>query len=210
MDLIDRLVHKGYLKTPEIIKAFKKIKRQDFILPSMIAESDTDKPLSIGYEQTISQPLTVAFMFELLEPGLDQKILDIGSGSGWTTAILAEIVGKNGKVFGVERISELKDFGENNANKYGFVDSGRAIFVSGDGSKGLSKYAPFDRIHVGAATNQIPEQLLEQLAIGGKMIIPEGVDFQSVVLVEKIAKNEYKRKSFPGFVFVPLIIGDNI
>jgi protein-L-isoaspartate(D-aspartate) O-methyltransferase len=209
MDLTERLIHKGYLKTQEIIQAFKTIKRRDFVLPSMIDKSNIDEPLSIGCEQTISQPLTVAFMLELLEPRTDQKNLDIGSGSGWTTALLAEIVGKNGKVFGVERISELKVFGENNANKYGFVDSGRTVFIVGDGSKGLSKYAPFDRIHVGAAANQVPEPLLEQLAVGGKMVIPEGIDFQNIVLIEKTAKGEYKRKSFPGFVFVPLIIKDN-
>lgn len=204
-DLIQKLINTGYLKNPEIIKAFKKIKRQDFVLPDLVSESEKNIPLVIGHGQTISQPLTVAFMLELVDPKQGQKILDIGSGSGWTTALLSEIVGPKGKVFGMERIQELKDFGENNVRKYDFVKSGRAVFVTGDGTKGLPKQAPFDRIHVAAAANEIPKALLEQLAIGGKMVIPQGISFQDIVLVEKTGSKEYKQKNFPGFSFVPLI-----
>lgn len=208
-DLIQQLIDQGYLKTPRIIQAFEKINRRDFVLSEMQPESEINAPLSIGYGQTISQPLTVAFMLELLDPQTGQKILDIGSGSGWTTAILAEIVGVRGRVFGVERIQELGDFGENNTRKYNFVKSGRAVFITGDGTKGLPEQAPFDRIHVGAAANKIPKALLEQLAVGGKLVVPEGVNFQDVVLIEKVAEGKYKRKNFPGFAFVPLISGRN-
>ena len=205
MDLIKQLIDENYLKTPEIIQAFKKINREDFVLPGMEDKSEANYPLSIGYGQTISQPLTVAFMIELLAPEKGQKILDVGSGSGWTTALLAEIVGEKGKVFGIERISELKEFGETNTQTYNFVDSGRAVFVIGDGSKGLPKEAPFDRIHVGAAAVKIPSALLKQLAVGGRLIIPEGIGAQDIVLVEKNGKNQYKKKRYPGFAFVPLI-----
>lgn len=204
-NLIQQLINQGYLKTPQIIQAFKKIKRKDFILQGMKHEAELNYPLSIGHKQTISQPLTVAFMIELLDPQKDQKILDIGSGSGWTTALLCEIIGEKGKVFAIERIPELKKFGEDNTRKYNFVKSGRAIFVDGDGSKGLPHEAPFDRIHVAAAAHKTPQALLKQLNIGGKLVIPEGVDMQNIVLIEKMDKDEYKRQIFPGFVFVPLV-----
>jgi len=203
--LIEQLIKDGYLKTPEIIEAFKKIKREDFILPEFKEEAEANYPLPIGYGQTISQPLTVAFMLELLQPKKGDKILDIGSGSGWTTALLAEIVGEEGKVFGVEIISELKCFGEENTKKYNFVKSGRAVFVCGDGSKGLPQESPFDKIHVAAAAAKIPPALLNQLKIGGRLVIPVGIESQDMILVEKIGEKKYKEKKFPGFLFVPLV-----
>jgi len=146
-NLIQQLIDDGYLKTPTIIKAFKKIKRQDFVLQETAGEAAGNYPLPIGYGQTISQPLTVAFMMELLAPEKDWKVLDIGSGSGFTTAILAEIVGKNGKVFALERIDELMKFGESNVRKYNFVKSGRAIFATADGTKGLKEEVIFDYLN---------------------------------------------------------------
>ncbi|MBU4370046.1 protein-L-isoaspartate O-methyltransferase [Patescibacteria group bacterium] len=207
-ELIQQLIDQGYLKTKKVIQAFKRINRRDFVLPDMQSESGKNIPLSIGHGQTISQPLTVAFMIELLDIQEGQKILDIGSGSGWTAALLAEIVGPKGKVFAIERIQELKDFGESNVSKYNFVKSNRAIFIVGDGIKGLPEQAPFDRIHVAAAANKIPSTLLKQLTIGGKLIIPQGINFQDIVLIEKIGKNKYQQEKFPGFNFVPLIGSD--
>lgn len=207
-ELIQQLIDQGYLKTKKIIQAFKKINRRDFVLPDLQSESGENVPLSIGHGQTISQPLTVALMLELLDIQEGQKILDIGSGSGWTTALLAEIVGSKGKVFAIERIQELKNFGESNTSKYNFVKSNRAIFMAGDGTKGLPEQAPFDRIHVAAAANKIPSPLLKQLTIGGKLIIPQGINFQDIVLIEKIKKDKYQREKFPGFSFVPLIGSD--
>ncbi len=204
-NLNQKLIDLGYLKTPRIIQAFEKIKRRDFVISELVYQAEENVPLSIGHGQTISQPLTVAFMLELLDPREGQKILDIGSGSGWTTALLAEITGPAGKVFAIERIDMLKDFGENNADKYGFIKSKRAVFQTGDGTKGLPEQAPFDRIHVGAAANMISQNLLDQLAVGGKMVIPQGIDFQDIVLIEKTGEKEYQQKKFPGFSFVPLI-----
>lgn len=204
VNLIKQLISGGYLKTPKIIEAFKKIKRDDFLLPEFKEEAEANYPLPIGYGQTISQPLTVAFMLELLQPKKSDKILDIGSGSGWTTALLAYIVG-DGKIIAIDIIPELVEFGRNNVAKYNFVEKGVVEFICGDGSKGLPKEAPFDKIHVAAAAAKIPEALLNQLKIGGRLVIPVGIESQDMVLIEKIGEKKYKEQKFPGFLFVPLV-----
>jgi len=203
--LIEQLIKAGHLKTPRIISAFRKIKRKDFVLAETKDEVEGNYPLPIGFGQTISQPFTVAFMFELCQPKEGDRVLDIGSGSGWTTALFAEIVGESGKVYGIELIPQLKEFGETNVKKYNFVSSGRAVFICGDGSKGLPQYAPFNIIHVAAAAADIPSVLLDQLAIGGRLVIPEGTTTQDMVLITRISDRRFEEKRFPGFVFVPLI-----
>ncbi len=207
MLLVDELIKQGYLNTPDIITAFKKIKRQDFLLLGDTDLAEINAPISIGYGQTNSQPLTVAFMLELLQPQLGEKILDIGSGSGWTCTLLAQIVGAHGKVYGLERICELKKFAENNINKYNFIKSGTVQLFCSDGYEGLAEYAPFDKIMVAAAANKIPEKLLEQLKIGGVLVMPIGEQFaaQEIIRVEKINNKSYNEKRYPGFAFVPLV-----
>jgi len=205
MELVDQLINNKILKSPAIVAAFKKIQRRDFVLPTSQGSADLDNPQQIGFGQTISQPSTVAFMLELCQPKDGEVVLDVGSGSGWTAALLAQIVGPTGRVYGVERINELKEFGEQNAEKYKLVSSGRVTFISGDGSKGLPEFAPYDIIHVGAAAGAIPEPLLKQLRIGGRLIIPVGVDDHEVVLVRRVGEKEYQERRFPGFAFVPLI-----
>lgn len=207
MTLINSLIQSGYLKTPEIIKAFKKINRKDFLLPGHRNEAEINEALPIGHGQTISQPATVAFMLELLQPKIGDKILDVGSGSGWTTALLAEIVGDQGKVHGIERILEIKNFGEQNLSKYNFIKTGRAEIIYGNGCTGLPEYVPFDKILVSAAAIEAPPELLAQLKIGGRMVIPIGKQYESqeIVLYTKTSKNKFKIEHFPGFVFVPLL-----
>lgn len=207
MDLVDDLIENRYLKTTGIISAFKKIKRADFVLPEYINEAEVNAPLPIGYGQTISQPLTVAFMLELLKPKKGDKILDVGSGSGWTCALLAHIVGENGKIFGVERIIELRNFAEKNVSKYNFIKKGIVQIFCSDGYKGISGSAPFDKIIVAAAASEIPKELLSQLKIKGRLVMPIGHErsSQDIVAVDKITKDEYDVKKYPGFVFVPLV-----
>ncbi len=209
MALIDDLIKTEVLKTPLFINAFQKIKRVDFLLqlptgnPKDVEElSELNEALSIGFGQTISQPQVVAFMFELLEPKEGEKILDIGSGSGWTASLLAEIVGKKGKVVAIEIIPELKEFGEKNAEKYGFVKNKRIDFLCADGTKGYAKEAPYDKILISATGKKLPEILKKQLKIGGRIIMP--ID-SSIRLFIKNSENEFEEKEFPGFVFVPLI-----
>lgn len=202
-ELIEKLIDEKYLKTPEVIEAFYKIQRNDFLPPEIADQDSFDIPLPIGYDQTISQPYTVAFMLEALKLQRGQKVLDVGSGSGWSTVLLADIVGPKGKVFGIERIKELKEFGEKNATKYGLEN---LTFIYGDGAKGLPNEAPFDRIMVSAAAFRIPEDLKKQLAIGGRMVIP--TEAQDLRIIERKSDNDFKETIHQGFLFVPLVEGD--
>ena len=202
MDLIDSLIEDGWLKTPRIIRAFKKIKRADFMPDEIKHLAEINEALPIGYGQTISQPLTVAFMFEQLEPRPGDNILDIGSGSGWTTALLAEILGPRGRVTAVEIIPELKEFGEKNAAKYNFIKKGIAQFISTDGSKGCKKEAPFDKILVSAAAKEVPGAWKEQLKIKGKIVCPIN---SSILTIIKKSERNFEQIEHPGFIFVPLV-----
>lgn len=178
----------------------KKINRADFVPDDMKDLAELDEALPIGYGQTISQPFTVAFMFKLLQPEPGQKILDIGSGSGWTTALLANIVGDKGKVIAIEIIPELKEFGEKNVAKYGLKN---VQFVCADGSKGYKKKAPFDGILCSAAVqDKIPQAWKEQLKVGGRIVVPIK---NSIWLFIKKSEDIFEEKEYPGFVFVPLV-----
>ncbi|MDD4607024.1 MAG: protein-L-isoaspartate O-methyltransferase [Patescibacteria group bacterium] len=203
-ELIQKLIDQGYLKTKKVIQALIKIKRQDFLPAELVKQATGNYPLPIGDGQTNSQPLTVAFMLELLDLQSGHKILDIGSGSGWTSALIAEIVGEYGRVVAIERVKGLKEFGEKNVRKY-FSDK-QVKFICADGSRGYKKLAPYDRIHVAAAGNEIPIELFRQLKVGGKLVMPLKNLSSELILIEKLNQKEYTEKRYPGFVFVPLII----
>jgi len=200
--LVENLIMNGYLKTPSIIDAFRKIDRADFLPDDLKNEAGVNTPLPIGFGQTNSQPLTVAFMLELLQPQPGEKILDIGAGSGWTSALLAYCVADAGKVYAIERIEELCEFGKNNVAKYNFIDKGIVEFVCADGTKGWPERAPFDKIIASASAQNIPDAWKEQLKIGGKMVLPIK---NSIWLITKISADKFSEKEFPGFAFVPLI-----
>ncbi len=202
--LVNSLIEEGYLKTDVIIEAFDAVSRIEFLPKELELESEANVALPIGYGQTISQPMVVAFMLELLDPKEGHNILDVGSGSGWTTALLSHIVGKKGKVVALERIKELVEFGKNNVDKHGFVKEGIAEFYQGDGSKGFSDKAPYDRILVSASiAEEVPKELKDQLKLGGKIVIPVR---NSIVYLEKENEDDFYREEFPGFTFVPLVV----
>ena len=206
-NLIDSLIKDGYLKTPEIIEAFKSIDRIDFTPEEYKSEAYVNAPLAIGFDQTISQPLTVAFMLELLEPKPGEKILDIGAGSGWVSALLAQIIGNppagGGKVVAIERVPELKEMAEKNLIKYDFLKNSIVKIILGDGSKGYKKEAPYDKIIAAAAAEgDIPVAWRRQLKIGGRIVAPVE---NSIITIDKIGKNKYNQKEYFGFSFVPLI-----
>lgn len=203
-ELVNYLVDSGVLKTPAIIKAFQKINRADFVRDDFKSEAYGDYPLPIGFDQTISQPTTVAFMIEKLQPKYKDKILDIGSGSGWTTALLAYICQANnstkqGNVIGIERVPELVKFGQENLAKYNFKN---AEIVKAGKKLGLSQGAPYDKILVSASGENIPRELFDQLGVGGKLVMPVG---NSIIEITKTKTGKTTKKEYLGFVFVPLI-----
>lgn len=202
MALIEELIKDNWLKNKRVVKAFKKIKRADFLTEDSKGLEEINEALSIGFGQTISQPLVVAFMLELLDLKEGDKVLDIGSGSGWTSALLAGIVGKKGKVISLEIIQELKDFGEKNVSKYNFVKKGIVQFFCSDGNYGYEKEAPFDKILVSASGSGIPDSWKNQLKTGGRIVAP--VD-SSIWLLIKKSETEFEEKKYPGFAFVPLL-----
>lgn len=219
--LVNKLVKKGYLRTKEIIDAFYEVKRIDF-LPEKADKktleeiAEIDEPLPIGFDQTISQPLVVAFMLELINPREGENILDVGAGSGWTSALLAYVVSagktsKKGKVVAVELIRELKEFGERNVAKYNFIKNGTVKFVCDEGSKGYEEESPFDKILCSAAIydesekkmiERIPREWKKQLKTKGRIVVP--VDSSIWVFIKK-TENEFESIEYPGFAFVPLI-----
>ncbi|MEF8847050.1 MAG: protein-L-isoaspartate O-methyltransferase [Candidatus Paceibacterota bacterium] len=201
MDWLDNLVEEGWLKTERIIKAFEEVHREDFLPENKKSLAKLNRALPIGYGQTISQPLVVAFMLEKLDPQEGDKILDIGSGSGWTTALLSHIVGEKGRVIGIEIISELKDFGEKNTSEYNFVDKGITKFVCKDGRKGFEEEAPYDKILASASADKLPPAWKDQVKIGGKIITP----IKHSIFVFTKLKQGFEKEEHPGFSFVPLV-----
>lgn len=203
------------MKSPRIINAFRIIDRADFIRPEYAGEAYGNYPLPIGHDQTISQPLTVAFMLELVDPQPGEKILDIGSGSGWTAALLAEIISKsaenlelrtknidNGKVVAVERIPELCEFGEKNVRKYSFIDKGIVKFYCLDATADIPA-GPYDKIMAAAAASKdIPQSWRNKLKAGGRIVAPVS---GSIWRFTKKSESDWGEEEFPGFAFVPLL-----
>ena len=199
-DLLKRLKEETrVLENPLIEKAFQNIDRADFVFGDYEVEAYEDYTLPTISGQTISQPTTVAFMLELLNPQSGEKVLDVGSGTGWTTALLAHIVGKDGYVYGVDTLPELVEAGQKNLKKYSSLQA--EITQAGTGF-GLPQDFLYDRILVNASTHDIPSELLVQLRIGGIMVIPVG---ESLVRVVKKSETENEEKQYSGFAFTPLL-----
>jgi len=180
--------------------AFSEMDRINFVHETLKSEAYIDAPLPIGYGQTISQPSTVKRILEWLEVRPGDNVLDIGSGSGWTTALLSSLVGPLGKVSAVEIIPELLKFGKANCERLNIRNT--EFFLGERGAYGLPNSGQFKRILVSAAAKKLPTKLLDQLAIGGKMIIPVNND---ILEIFKVSSDKIKTTVHSGFVFVSLI-----
>lgn len=208
-ELIAELKQGGVLRSSRIEKAFRAIDRKDFVAPEYIGEAYENRPLPIGSGQTISQPYTVAFMLDLLDPQPGETILDVGAGSGWQTSLLAEVVGgangkrKTGKITAFERIPELCEFARTNIENYDFITEGIVTLACGDAVADLPAKSWFDKIIAAAsAESEIPALWRKHLKIGGRIVAPVG---NSIWRYTRTSENEWREEEFPGFAFVPLV-----
>lgn len=200
--LVEHLKESGAIKSPTVEQAFLSIPRERFFVEDP-ALSYVDAAFRIGYGQTISQPTTIAIMLELLDVRTGQKVLEVGSGSGYVLALLSKLVGKNGKVFGIELIVELA---ERSRKTLADLNITNVKIFCRDGKEGLPEHAPFDRILISAGTREVPDALTKQLATNGKLVAPVGGGFyKNIVLLEKDSSGSVNQKHSLGyFSFVPL------
>lgn len=186
-----------YMRSVE--EAFRAVSRSDFLLNELKGRAENDTPLSIGHGQTNSQPFTVNAMLDWLEVDEGQIILDVGSGSGWTSALLAYLTGETGHVYAVEAIPELVAFGQKNCERLGIEN---ISFHHASKIIGLPEKAPFDRILVSASASRFPDELVDQLAAPGKLVVPIG---ETIYEVHKDEEGDLSLEDHPGFTFVPLV-----
>lgn len=201
--LVDGLKRRGYISTADIEAAMRRVPREEFLPDDLRDDAYVDTPLPIGEGQTISAPHMVAIMVEQLDLRPGMKVLEIGAGSGYHAAVCAEIVGQEGHIYTVERISSLASFAEANLKRTGYSSVVTVIF--GDGTRGLPEHAPFDRIFVAAGAPDVPTPLTQQLVDGGKLLVPVGGRFyQDLIRIERRGAS-LKKERLGGCVFVPLI-----
>ncbi len=205
--MVEKLIMQGILKDKVVIKAMLKVKRELFVHKKYLRFAYYDEPFPIPPftgMQTISAPHTYPLFYQALKLKIGDKFLEIGTGSGYGVAIAREIIGKKGLVVTVERDKETFKFGKENLKGVGYKD---VIAVHGDGSKGYSKLAPYDKICVTASYTEIPKTIVDQLKNGGKLIFPLGPKYpsQHLVLLEKDNEGRIKTKKFSEVVYVPLV-----
>ncbi len=201
--MVRRLIESGYLSSAPVIRAMELVERHLFLPPDMVDQAYLDTPLQIGEGQTISAPHMVAMMAEALDLRSGLKVLEVGGGSGYHAAVMAELVKPDGKVYSMERIPPLAESARRNLKAAGYEKSVEVIV--GDGTKGLQERSPFDRISIAAAAPYVPEPLKQQLSENGKMLIPVGGRwYQELMLVLRDGEH-FVEKNLGGCVFVPLI-----
>jgi protein-L-isoaspartate(D-aspartate) O-methyltransferase len=198
--LIEQLIKSKFLKTPKIIEAFGKISRHDFVTDEYRLSAYVDIALPLVKDSTISQPSTVAIMTEALNPREGEKILEIGTGSGWQASLLAYCVGKKGKVVTIEYDKDVAEFARKKIQNTGMKN---ILTIIGDGSLGYKKEAPFDKVIFTCAVPEIPKPISEQVKIGGRIVVPFGtIDMQRMLAVDKIGENKFKETEITSLAFV--------
>ena len=200
--LIKTLEEKG-IQNPAVLAAIKKIPRHFFLDKAFEDWAYKDIPFPIGNEQTISQPFTVAYQSSILEVKTNHKVLEIGTGSGYQACVLSELAAK---VYTIERQENLFHKTNQLLKQIGYT---KIRTFWGDGYKGLPRQAPFDRIIVTAGAPFIPKKLTEQLAIGGKLVIPVGDKSQKMIRLTRTSKTKFEKEEFGDFQFVPFLKGVN-
>ncbi|WP_298712900.1 protein-L-isoaspartate(D-aspartate) O-methyltransferase [Chitinophaga sp.] len=201
--LVDNIRKKG-ITDENVLAAINNIPRHFFLDTAFEGIAYEDRAFPIGEGQTISQPYTVAYQSQLLEVKPFEKILEIGTGSAYQACVLGEL---KANVYTIERQKKLFDL----VKLFPFKSKYPTLrFFYGDGYEGLPTYAPFDKVLVTAAAPQIPEKLLKQLKIGGKMVIPVGGgDVQRMLRITKVADDQFEEEIFDNFSFVPMLAGKN-
>jgi protein-L-isoaspartate(D-aspartate) O-methyltransferase len=184
----------------KVLQAMTRVPREIFVPEEIRSRAYDDTPLPIGQGQTISAPHMVAIMCDILDLQKGMNVLEVGGGSGYHAAVMAEIIGPEGHVYSVERVPELVSRAREALKRAGILN---VTVVEGDGSNGLPEHAPYDRISVAATAPAVPEPLKDQLKVGGKLVIPVGVGYQELLLVTR--KNGFVVEEKMGVVFVPLI-----
>lgn len=211
--LVDNLMSHGILKTPQIANAMKSVDRHHFVADPHVAYLDAPSP--IGYGATISAPHMHAYALELLKDNLKPgyKVLDVGSGSGYLAAVFAKLVtadSQRGKVIGIEHIPQLVEQSKSNLKRQADLsklqEEGLLTLMEGDGWKGYRAEAPYNAIHVGAAAARIPKDLVDQLALGGRLVVPIGPEGGPQVLsvIDKDKDGSLSRRDAMQVAYVPL------
>jgi protein-L-isoaspartate(D-aspartate) O-methyltransferase len=197
MRMVEQQLLSRGITDPRVIDAMERVPRQRFVPSDQRPWAFEDRPLPIGYRQTISQPYIVAFMTQALNLDSDARLLEIGTGSGYQTAVLAEVARQ---VYSIEIVPELADQAKRTLSELGYQN---VLLREGDGYMGWTEHAPFDAIMVTAAPDHIPQPLVDQLAVGGRMIIPVGENRQALILLTRTERGVTEETVLP-VRFVPM------
>lgn len=200
-NLVTKLNEKGYIENQKVIRAMKKVPRHKFLPKKQRKNSYLDQPLPIGEDQTISAPHMVGILVEEMKLKGNEKVLEIGTGSGYNAAVIAEIL-SNGKVISIEKISSIAEKARKNLEKTGYDK--KVSLKIGDGSKGYKKESPYDRILLTAGAPSVPKPLEEQLKDGGKIVGPVGGERSQELIVVTKKDKEMKYEKKGRCAFVPL------
>ncbi len=196
--MVERQLRNRDIRDSDVLKAMERVARHRFVPAEFEDQAYADHPLPIGLGQTISQPYIVALMTQLARPTRQSRVLEVGVGSGYQAAVLAELC-KN--VYGVEILDPLAQNARERLAALGYQN---VAIKCGDGYGGWPEFAPFDAILVSAAPDHVPQPLVEQLAVGGRLVIPVGRAFQELLLVEKRPDGSLRRESVAPVLFVPM------